>query len=88
MCESSKMPATSLFAPSMLHLADICPIIQQELAVAEEILVDLAEQGSVEGVGDITSWLEDEHADCYFELAVDACDDLKVNKYKKTNWSM
>lgn len=76
MCEASGMPATSLFAKSMEYLADIMPVVQQELLKAEGTLMDLAEKGYVEGVGDITSWLEDDSADCYFELGLADCEEL------------
>ena len=77
MCEASTMPATSLFAPSMEHLADIMPAVQQEMLQAEGILMNMSENGSMEGVGDITSWLEDDSAQCYFELGVDSCASLQ-----------
>ena len=74
MCESTKMPATSLFADPMVYLTQILPAMQGELGNAEEILMQLADSGAVEGVGDISSWLSDANADCFFELDVGPCE--------------
>lgn len=76
MCESSKMPTTSLFAVPMMHLASAIPALQVELVQAGQTLCQMAEEGYVKGIGDITSWLEDEGAECFFQILTDPCAQL------------
>lgn len=76
MCESSKMPSTSLFAVPMMHLATVIPALQIELVQAGQTLCQMAEDGHVKGIGDITSWLEDEAAECFFQILTDPCAQL------------
>ncbi|KAG6598075.1 uncharacterized protein IUM83_09347 [Phytophthora cinnamomi] len=75
MCEVSKMPATSLFTPSMEHLAEIVPAIQEEMSKAEQFVQTLAHSGGsfVNGTGNVGSWLEDDNVECFFEIAMDKC---------------
>lgn len=76
MCEVSKMPATSLFTPSMEHLAEIVPAIQGELSKAEQFVQSLAEGDSASRIGE---WLEDDNVECFFEVGMDKCPALKVS---------
>lgn len=76
MCEVSKMPATSLFTPSMEHLAEIVPAIQGELSRAEQFVRGLAESDSASRIGE---WLEDDSVECFFEVGMDKCAALKVS---------
>ncbi|OWZ04929.1 hypothetical protein PHMEG_00023078 [Phytophthora megakarya] len=75
MCEVSKMPATSLFTPSMEHLAEIVPAMQDEMAKAEQFVQSLAQTGGsfVNGKSDVGSWLEDDNVECFFEIAMSKC---------------
>ncbi|RLN20668.1 hypothetical protein BBJ28_00006087 [Nothophytophthora sp. Chile5] len=68
MCEVSKMPATSLFTPSMEHLAETVPAIQEELSKAEQFV-----QSMTESAGRAGNWLEDDNVECFFEIAMDKC---------------
>ncbi|DBA04172.1 TPA: hypothetical protein N0F65_004280, partial [Lagenidium giganteum] len=79
MCEVSKMPATSLFTPSMEHLADALPAIQEQLSLAETFIRSMAESGGAfsENASRIREWLEDDNIECFFEIGVDKCDALK-----------
>jgi len=83
MCEVTKMPATSLFAKTMAYIANIIPALQAELSSAEEILASMAKKGKKmdEGVGDISKWLDDNSAECFFEISIEPCESMKV--YKK-----
>lgn len=76
MCEVSKMPATSLFTPSMEHLAEIVPAIQGELSRAEQFVQGLTESDSASR---ISEWLEDDSVECFFEVGMDKCLALKVS---------
>lgn len=80
MCEVSKMPATSLFTPSMEHLATVVPAIQGELSKAEQFVQALAANGGTfgESASRISEWLEDDAVECFFELGMDKCPALKV----------
>ncbi|KAG3114786.1 hypothetical protein PI124_g6446 [Phytophthora idaei] len=75
MCEASKMPATSLFTPSMEHLAEVVPAMQEEMAKAEQFVQNLAQSGGsfVKSKGNVGSWLEDDNVECFFEIATDKC---------------
>lgn len=75
MCEVSKMPATSLFTPSMEHLANIVPPMQEEMSKVEQFVQTLAQTGGsfVNGSGNVGSWLEDDDVECFFEIAMDKC---------------
>ncbi|ETI56696.1 hypothetical protein F441_00850 [Phytophthora nicotianae CJ01A1] len=75
MCEASKMPATSLFTPSMEHLAEVVPAMQEEMSKAEQFVQNLAQSGGsfVKSKGDVGSWLEDDNVECFFEIAMDKC---------------
>ncbi|KAL3668311.1 hypothetical protein V7S43_006404 [Phytophthora oleae] len=75
MCEVSKMPATSLFTPSMEHLAEIVPAMQEEMSKAEQFVQTLAQTGGsfVKGKGNVGSWLEDDNVECFFEIAMAKC---------------
>jgi hypothetical protein len=79
MCEVTKMPATSLFTPSMEHLAEAIPAIQQELSKAEHFIQSIARNGG--SLGDnsyrIVEWLEDDNIECFFEIGIDKCEALK-----------
>jgi hypothetical protein len=77
MCEVSKMPATSLFTPSMEHLAEAVPAIQQELSKAEQFIQNMANTGT-ESADRVVEWLEDDNIECFFEIGIDAkCEALK-----------
>lgn len=80
MCEVSKMPATSLFTPSMEHLAEIVPAMQEEMSKAEQFVQTLARTGGsfVNGSGNVGSWLEDDNVECFFEIAMDKCAAFQV----------
>ncbi|TYZ56957.1 hypothetical protein PybrP1_010152 [[Pythium] brassicae (nom. inval.)] len=80
MCEVSKMPATSLFTPSMEHLATVVPAIQGELSKAEQFVQALAANGGTfgESASRISEWLEDDAVECFFELGMDKCPALKI----------
>lgn len=82
MCEVSKMPATSLFTPSMEHLAELVPAIQGELSKAEQIIQGMAQSGGTLGdsASRIGEWLEDDDIDCFFEVGMDKCAALKVSR--------
>jgi hypothetical protein len=75
MCEVSKMPATSLFTPSMEHLAQIVPAMQEEMSKAEQFVQTLAQTGGsfVNSKGNVGSWLEDDDVECFFEIAMSKC---------------
>ncbi|KAH7476379.1 hypothetical protein KRP22_000219 [Phytophthora ramorum] len=75
MCEVSKMPATSLFTPSMEHLAGIVPAMQEEMSKAEQFVQTLAQTGGsfVKSPGNVGSWLEDDNVECFFEIAMGKC---------------
>ncbi|KAF4324530.1 hypothetical protein BBO99_00001717 [Phytophthora kernoviae] len=75
MCEVSKMPATSLFTPSMEHLAEIVPPMQEEMSKAEQFVQNLAQTGGsfVKSSDNVGSWLEDDNVQCFFEIAMDKC---------------
>lgn len=77
MCEVSKMPATSLFTPSMEHLAETMPAIQEQLALSEQFIRGMNRKGSAENALRVLEWLEDERTDCFFEIGVEKCDALK-----------
>lgn len=77
MCEVSKMPATSLFTPSMEHLAEIVPAIRGELFKAEHFVQSLSES-SGESASRIAEWLDDDAIECFFEVGMDKCASLKV----------
>ncbi|EQC41774.1 hypothetical protein SDRG_00637 [Saprolegnia diclina VS20] len=74
MCEVTKMPATSLFASTMEYIASIVPAIQAELAATEEILAGLQKKGDS---NDVSRWLNDEAAECFFELGIEPTPQLK-----------
>ncbi|GMF33296.1 unnamed protein product [Phytophthora fragariaefolia] len=69
------MPATSLFTPSMEHLAEIVPAMQEEMSKAEQFVQTLAQSGGsfVNKAGNVGSWLEDDNIECFFEIAMDKC---------------
>ncbi|RHY52613.1 hypothetical protein DYB38_003815 [Aphanomyces astaci] len=73
MCEVTKMPATSLFTATMEYIASIVPAIQQELAATEEVLAHMARKGQQ----DIGRWLDDNSAECFFELSIESSPFLK-----------
>lgn len=75
MCEASKMPSTSLFTPSMEHLAEVVPAMQEEMSKAEKFVQSLAQSGGsfVKSKGNVGSWLEDDNVECFFEIAIDKC---------------
>uniref|UniRef100_K3WX75 EndoU domain-containing protein n=1 Tax=Globisporangium ultimum (strain ATCC 200006 / CBS 805.95 / DAOM BR144) TaxID=431595 RepID=K3WX75_GLOUD len=77
MCEVSKMPATSLFTPSMEHLTEIVPAIQGELSQAEQFIQGMTQNGFGDNAGRIDEWLKDDNIDCFFELGMDKCAALK-----------
>ncbi|GMF10790.1 unnamed protein product [Phytophthora lilii] len=70
--QSALMPATSLFTPSMEHLAEIVPAMQEEMSKAEQFVQTLAQTGGsfVNSSGNVGSWLEDDNAECFFEIAM------------------
>lgn len=73
MCEASKMPSTSLFTPSMEHLAEVVPAMQEEMSKAEKFVQSLAQSGGSFVKGNVGSWLEDDNVECFFEIAIDKC---------------
>ncbi|ETW07440.1 hypothetical protein H310_01954 [Aphanomyces invadans] len=73
MCEVTKMPATSLFTATMEYISSIVPAIQQELAASEEVLAHMARKGQE----DIGRWLDDNGAECFFELSMEPSPFLK-----------
>ncbi|TMW57443.1 hypothetical protein Poli38472_003368 [Pythium oligandrum] len=73
MCEVSKMPATSLFTPSMEYLAGAVPAIQEELTKAEKFIQSLGD----ETASRMRQWLDDDNVDCFFEIGMDKCDVLR-----------
>lgn len=85
MCEVSKMPATSLFTPSMEYLAEIVPAMQEEMSKAEQFVQNLAQTGGsfVKSKGDAGSWLEDDNVECFFEIAMNKSAAFQVSSISK-----
>ena len=69
------VPATSPYAKPMAYMMKHTPLMEREIASAEDVLNKLVERLTAMGLGDsISSWLEGDASQSFFEFAVSASD--------------
>nr|CCA14832.1 conserved hypothetical protein [Albugo laibachii Nc14] len=71
MCEASKMPATSLFTPSMEYLVATLDAIREELSNAEQYIQNSSQCPVA------SEWINSDDYECFFELTMQKCPALQ-----------
>lgn len=69
------VPATSPYAKPMAYMVKHGPLLEREMAAAEEVLSKLVQRLTAMGLGDsISSWLEGDASQSFFEFQVSPSD--------------